>query len=90
MSDEDLSFVAKMMDDLKESTNKHIDPIQALETDVSNTEGEVSRTNKKISNATHEKASKGFRFEKKNVIEMLGTAYSMNHINSQREHQEQT
>lgn len=57
MSDEDSTFVAKMMDDPEEVTNKHIDPIQARETEVSTTGGEVSRVNKKISNDTNEKVS---------------------------------
>lgn len=51
------SFVAKMTDDLKEVTNKHIDSIQALEAKVSNTEGEVCRVNKKISNNMDKKVS---------------------------------
>lgn len=52
MLEEDSSFAAKMMDDLKEVTNKLIDPIRALEAEVSTTGGwggEVSRVNKKIS-----------------------------------------
>lgn len=57
MSDEDSTFVAKMMDDPEEVTNKHIDPIQVPETEVSTTGGEVSRVNKKISNDTNEKVS---------------------------------
>lgn len=49
--------MSKMMDDLKEVTNKHIDSIQALETKVSNPEGEVSRVNKKISSNKDKKGS---------------------------------
>lgn len=48
--------MAKMTDDLKEVTNKHINSIQALEAKVSNTEGEVSRVNKKISNNMDKKS----------------------------------
>ena len=61
-----------MMDDLKEVTIKHIDPIQAPETEVSTTGGEVSGTNKKICNSTNEKVTtwkkkpaRDFGFEKK-------------------------
>lgn len=57
MSDKDSSFVAKMMEDPKEVINNHIDPIQAPETEVSTTEREVSRVNKKISNHTNERVS---------------------------------
>lgn len=46
-----------MTDDLREVTNKHIDSIQALEAQVSNTEGEASRVNKKIGNNMDQKVS---------------------------------
>lgn len=49
--------MAKMTDDLREVTNKHIDSIQALEGDVNYTEGEVSRVNKKIGNNMDQKVS---------------------------------
>lgn len=39
MLEEDSSFAAKMMNDLKEVTNERIDPIRALEAEVSTTGG---------------------------------------------------